>query len=43
MSDTTSYTPRCGFCGYPLDTNGVCTNPTCGKNIVSEDTTKTEG
>jgi hypothetical protein len=37
MSDV-SYTPRCEFCGYPLDTNNVCTNPNCGKSIVSEAT-----
>lgn len=43
MSET-SYIPRCQFCGYPLDSNGICTNPTCGKSIVSQDTTdQTEG
>lgn len=36
MTETTSYTQRCEFCGYLLDTNGICTNPTCGKSIVSE-------
>ena len=39
MDNSTCYVPRCEFCGYPLDSNGLCTNPQCGCSIKSQVTT----